>query len=97
MSEPHNYSEKRNFSRMTMQCFMTYSFPDTDEAREGIAIDLSSSGLLFACEQALKPGMKLEINVTPDNSLIPPLNAMVEVARIVDTGKGIYEVGVKLP
>ncbi|MCK5639546.1 MAG: PilZ domain-containing protein [Gammaproteobacteria bacterium] len=96
MLNSREYSEKRNFGRMTVECSMGYKVAGSDEMREGQALDLSSTGMLFTCTDELESGMQLKINITPGNSLIPPLDAMAEVMRVAHAGEGQYEVGIKI-
>lgn len=77
------YDEKRDFFRMAADCPLNFKIHgDSDNALyTGQCVNLSAGGVLFRAETKLEPGSLIEINITPDKSVVPPLKAVIEVAR----------------
>ena len=76
-----DYSEKRNFYRMNMNCDMEYSVNGSGQKQCGMLKNLSGDGVLFVTETEVAPGTEIHISITPENSVTPPLNVTVEVLR----------------
>ena len=93
---PRDYSEKRDFIRMAVGATMSFKVRGSGEHVAGVAKDLSASGLSIICDKALSLGDVLEVNVTPEHSVVPPLDALVEVVRVDDLGDGSYELGTSI-
>lgn len=94
MMNPRDYAEKRGFNRMTLNdCPLTYRVQGNDEVYNGVAQNLSSSGIRMICDKELEPGTLLEVRITPAMTVVPPLEAVVEVIRVQAVNGGCYEVG----
>lgn len=91
-----DYSEKRDFMRMEVECPMTFRVRGEAQQYQGTAKDLSASGLLIICQQEIPEGTVLEINVQPEKPIVPPLQAVCEVMRLSSSAPGRYELGVKI-
>jgi hypothetical protein len=76
-----DYSEKRNFFRMNLDCNMEYTVNGSGEIRCGLMKNLSGDGIQFVADQAIDAGAELNIAITPENTVTPPLNVTVEVLR----------------
>ena len=76
-----DYSEKRNFFRMNMDCDMEYSINGSGNTKCGMMKNLSGDGVLFVTDEAITPGSEIHIAITPENTVTPPLNVTVEVLR----------------
>ena len=76
-----DYSEKRDFPRMDMDCTLDYRVDGSDESHQGQMKNLSANGINFTCEHELAPGSQVFVTVTPTNNLTPPMSAEVTVAR----------------
>jgi hypothetical protein len=87
-----DYSEKRNFFRMHLDCDMEYSLNGSDEKRCGIMKNLSGDGVLFLAEQEIEPGSEIYIAITPENTVTPPLSVTVEVLRCSPAEGEGYEI-----
>ena len=48
---------------------------------EGRCINLSAAGVLFMSQQRFTPGTRIDININPQYSVVPPLEATIEVIR----------------
>ena len=92
---PREYDEKRDFRRMVLDCPVSYHDPATGEGGTGVLRNLSGSGLLMTCEREIPTGTRLHINVTPERSLVPPLDAEVEVVRVTPA-EGGFEIGLSI-
>ena len=92
----HDYSEKRDFYRMTIECPMTYTVVGQGEVYEGLAKDLSSTGMSIICAQHHPAGAMLEIRIAPDMTLVPALHARVEVVRSQTAPDGRWDLGVAI-
>jgi hypothetical protein len=91
-----DYSEKRDFMRMEVECPMSFRIQGEGQVYQGTARDLSASGLSILCQQEVAEGSVLEVNVQPEKSIVPPLQATVEVMRVSSPAPGQFELGVKI-
>lgn len=89
-----DYQEKRDFSRMGVECRMTYTVVGEIASITAVAKDLSATGLLISTDREVPLGTLLEVCLTPEQSLVPPLEASVEVVRVEAPEVGRYELGV---
>lgn len=76
-----DYSEKRNFFRMNIDCSMEYTVNGSGAKKCGTVKNLSGDGILFMADQAMKPGTEIHVSITPENTVTPPLNVTVEILR----------------
>ncbi len=88
-----DYDEKRDHRRMGVDCPMTFKVEGGSEVYQGIARDLSATGILIECDAEIPVGTRLEVNVTPPKSIVPPLNATVEVVRSEAKQPDTFELG----
>ena len=88
-------SDERDFRRMTLDCGMTYRPGGSHETYTARARNISSTGVLFVTDRALRSGDQLTINVTPAHAVVQPLNARVEVIRVAADGAD-YSVACKI-
>ena len=74
-----DYSEKRDFIRMSMQCPIAIrnAAGGADEMAE--LLDLSASGVRFKSARELYTGDHLQMTVQPPSPITPPLQAAVSV------------------
>lgn len=73
--------EKRTGRRIPINCPVQILLQDGRELL-GLAHDLSVEGIRFDCPVALIPAQEAEVRLLPPGaSLIPPLNAVIEVIR----------------
>lgn len=77
-----NFSEKRRFIRMKMDCPVQFHEVDSEQVLTGTCVDLSASGVLVQCDQFYPLGTKLRIEVMPKLALSPSLTALIEIKRI---------------
>ncbi|MEW5008409.1 hypothetical protein A9Q80_03570 [Cycloclasticus sp. 46_83_sub15_T18] len=85
-------SNHRKFSRMNAECDMEFVNPGTKVSGRGHSINLSAAGILFRTHDKLITGSSLEIVVSPVNTVTPPLNALIEIIRVVAVENDEYEV-----
>lgn len=86
------YDEKRNFIRMEADCRVAYRPAGGDTFSEGRCVNISGSGVLFSAAEPFEVGQALEIMVTPENKITPPLRAYIEVLRCEPSERG-YDIG----
>ena len=91
-----DHSESRQFIRMDVSCEITYKFPDSGELYVGECLNISGSGILFKSPRSIEGGVALEITISPDNVLTPPMKAYVEVIRSKEIEPGMYEVATEI-
>ena len=89
-----DYEEKRDHRRIGVDCPMTFQVEGTGEVQQGVARDLSATGMLIQCGADIPLGSRLEVKVTPPKSIVPPLHAVVEVVRSQTKGPDRFELGV---
>jgi len=85
-------SNHRKFTRIDAACDMDFLHPGSQEKGLGYSINLSAAGILFRTKEKLNEGCSLEISVKPVNPITPPLNALIEVIRVVAVENNEYEV-----
>ncbi|MEW4981915.1 MAG: hypothetical protein AB1Y26_01605 [Cycloclasticus sp.] len=85
-------SNHRKFARMNAECDMEFTHPGTGSKGTANSINLSAAGILFRTKEKLTQGCSLEIMVKPVNPITPPLNALIEVIRVIPVDSGEYEV-----
>jgi len=76
-----DYSEKRNFFRMHMDCDMEYTVNGSDNKQCGLLASLSGDGISFFVEEAVAEGTEIKVSIAPENGITPPLNATIQVLR----------------
>lgn len=89
---PTDYSEKRNFFRMNLDCTMQYSVNDSGEKKNGVVKNLSGDGISLVVDQQLKPGTEIQVSISPENPITPPLDITVEVLRCDSIEAEGYEI-----
>ena len=77
-----DYEEKRRFARMTLDCDIDLKPSGTMDFVKGTCRNLSVSGIMFTTDTEITPGTMVDINITPRISVVPPLDATVEVIRV---------------
>ena len=91
-----DYTEKRGYKRVKVECAIHYKMVDTDEEEEemGQLENISGRGLMFIAERGVPLNAELVIRVEPGNDLTPPLHARVQVVRMEKQRRGNqYEIG----
>jgi hypothetical protein len=84
--------EKRNYSRMHLDCDLTFKFANTAEVYRGYCTSISGSGVSFITDQYIEQGKALEITVTPKHSINPSMTAFIEVLRLTRHADKHYEI-----
>jgi len=79
-----DYAEKRDFLRMPIDCELSFSETGSSRQYSGNVINLSSKGILFTSNMEFGAGTRLDITLTPSNSITPPMEATVVVMRVVN-------------
>lgn len=90
-----DYAEKRDFLRMAIDCALSFSIKGEQQSYSGNVINLSSKGILFTSSEKIAEGTRLEIVLTPSNSLTPPMLASTVVSR-VSYNQVIYELACEI-
>jgi len=87
-----DYTEKRNFFRMNLDCKLEYSINGDATKKTGIVSNLSGDGISFMSDQNVAPGTHIHVLITPDNTVTPPLDMTVEVTRCDEESEDQYQV-----
>jgi len=87
-----DYTEKRNFFRMNLDCKLEYSINGDATKKIGTVSDLSGDGISFSADQEVAPGTHVHVLITPDNTVTPPLDMTVEVIRCETENEEQYQV-----
>lgn len=89
-----DYDEKRDFIRISVDCGLTFREKQDDAEEEGQARNLSGRGMMFIAPRELPVDEMLEVTITPENEVTPPLHAMVKVVRVDKQRRGEgFEIG----
>lgn len=89
-----DYSEKRDFIRMTVDAKVTLRFAGQSIA--AICRDLSSNGMQVEAQSALHVGDQLQVHLPSEHPSLRDLNADVEVIRVEQTGPGAQTLGLSI-
>jgi hypothetical protein len=81
-----DYSEKRDYIRMTIDAEVTLRFKGL--AFSGVCIDLSSSGMQVQSQSQLAVGDVLAVHLPSPTPNLDPYDVDAEVVRIQDLGDG---------
>ena len=92
----HDYDEKRTFYRMTLDSPMTFKVAGEEQAHHGVAKDLSAIGMLIVSEYDAPAGAAVEVSMSTENSLVPPLRARGEILRVKPLNGASYEIAVRI-
>ncbi len=76
-----DYSEKRNFFRMNLECEAEYTINGSGQQKSGKVSDLSGDGISIIADQSVQPGTEVRISIQPENDVTPPLEVVMEVLR----------------
>jgi len=76
-----DYSEKRNFFRMNLECDAEYTINGSGKQKSGKVTNLSGDGISIIANQSVKPGTEVRISIQPENNVTPPLEVVMEVLR----------------
>ncbi len=87
-----DYSEKRDFQRMAIDCSLEYRISSDDSSHQGQIKNLSGKGVLFLGDKPIALGVQLQITVAPVNDITPPMIADVRVTRCDKHDDGNYYV-----
>jgi hypothetical protein len=87
-----DYSEKRDFQRMALDCSLEYSISSDDKIYTGQINNLSAKGVLFKGDKSIALGVEVKITVSPVNDITPPMVADVCVTRCDKHDDGSYYV-----
>ena len=88
-----DYDEKRNFRRIEVECPGRYRREGESEFVAATVCNLSGGGIALRVERELPVDSLLEVQVVPEQPLMPPLHARVEVVRADGGGAEYYEYG----
>lgn len=80
-----DYSEKRDFIRMTADHEMSFKEIGTQQVNRGTCVNLSATGVLFKAPEPIPAGAQLEISIAPGYAVVDPFNAIIEVIRAAPT------------
>ena len=86
------HDEKRNYTRMHIDCSVNYKLVGSDETHRGHCTSISGSGISFIADRPLDQGKALEINVVSNSSITPPMTAYIEVVRISRQAHDHFEI-----
>jgi hypothetical protein len=85
------YSEKRDFMRLPIDCLMRFSVVGDESEFKGKVINLSNTGILFTSRHRLEVGNLLTLVLTASQPDTPPMHATVKVTRVINN-RANYEV-----
>lgn len=87
-----NYDDKRNYTRMNVDCDMTYKLVDTEQVIPARCTSLSGAGVAFITDNPINIGQIMEIQIQPNNPGVPPLSAFIEANRMTGRSDGKHEI-----
>ncbi|QEP43422.1 PilZ domain-containing protein [Ectothiorhodospiraceae bacterium BW-2] len=90
-----DFTEKRDFIRMGVECPTTYQLEGDPNHYLATTLDLSATGIRLMTDNPLSPGTRLTIHLQPEKMIVPPLKAVVEVIRCDSVAQG-YDIGANI-
>ncbi len=75
------YSEKRDFQRMTLDSTLEYQMENDSNTYQGTVKNLSAKGVLFSTTEEVPLDKNVIIKLTPVNNITPPMSADVKITR----------------
>lgn len=91
-----DYSEKRNFIRMTINAPADIYVEQEACTAHGICNDLSGSGMLLTVDKALPTDSELVVSLNPNNENGPLLQARCAIARLRKVDEDCYLLGLEI-
>lgn len=85
-----DYSEKRNFFRMNLECIAEYTINGSAQQKSGTVSNLSGDGISIVADQAVEPGTEVCVSIQPENNVTPPLEIVMEVLRCEEKDGNCY-------
>jgi len=76
-----DYSEKREYYRMNMNCTVEYSVNGSGKTQSALLKNLSGDGVMIELDHRVEPGTEIKLSINPEQSVTSPLNVTVEVLR----------------
>ena len=74
--------DSRHIPRIEIECPMTYHDIDSSDVKNGIARNVSNSGILFTTMEKLADGAIKEVHIRPPGNKTPPLDAIIQIVRV---------------
>lgn len=91
-----DYSEKRDFQRMVMNCSMEYQLDGEKDICQGSIINLSAKGMLFLASDAIQTGTSIKMKLTPAKSITSPMSADILVSRCDKLSENEYQIAAEI-
>ena len=91
-----DYVEKRDFTRMGVECPATFHIEGESTTYHAVATDLSATGLQLNGSDAVNVGKMVMVEMTPEQAIVPPLQAKAEVVRCDELAAGGYQLGLNI-
>ncbi len=85
-----DYSEKRDFIRMTMDSPARYRVEGAQDLQHAVVKDLSGGGVSLLTERPVAAESRVALTVIPGKSITPPLSAWIRVIRCDQAADGYY-------
>jgi len=85
-----DYSEKRNFFRMNLECIADYTINGSGNRKSGVVSNLSGDGISIIADQSVTPGTEVRVSIKPENDVTPPLEVVMEVLRCEQQAQDSY-------
>ncbi|MCP4040366.1 MAG: PilZ domain-containing protein [Gammaproteobacteria bacterium] len=76
-----DYSEKRNFIRLPVDCPAKFRINGSDKLEKGEVKNISGGGMVLHAQQDIPQGTQISVAVQTNSKALPPLVATVDVVR----------------
>ncbi len=86
------YSEKRDFYRMAVDCAARYRVDGAGSVQNATVKDLSASGVQLRTGHEVDSGATLNVEIQPGKAITPPLHAVAKVIRCTPTDDGGFSI-----
>lgn len=86
------YSEKRDFYRMAVECAARYRVDGAETVQHATVKDLSAGGVQLRTEHEVDSGVTLHVEIQPGKAITPPLHAVAKVIRCTPADDGGFSI-----
>ena len=75
------HEDKRSFRRVSLDALATITTSGEAQPQPVLVKDLSAGGALLWADAPMREGSELELTVSPENPITPPMTARLRVVR----------------
>lgn len=94
--EQREYSEKRNFHRMTLNTDIEITMCEDGKVYSALCLNLSGAGLMFRVKEPIPEGATCKTVIKSGNDMTKDLKATLKVVRCASNGPDSFVAGAEI-